>query len=211
MSIDEKWKEANKLLLIVRDDLEQLETGKDTSVFLQGRLATNINNLSRLSEGLNGLVGQQSGPKKDIWRIRVKQLTEECKTSRQAVDTYMRTKYAKDKEEEERTQLMERRSKGGASTYMQQLHAEGDSLQRSHTAVDDIENAGRGILSSLYTQNESIKKTQRRLWDIANTLGLSRHLIRRIQRRNSVDKLMVYAGMVITLLIIGLLWYYVRQ
>jgi hypothetical protein len=36
MSIDEKWKEANKLLLLVGGDLELLETGKDASVFLQG-------------------------------------------------------------------------------------------------------------------------------------------------------------------------------
>ena len=36
MSVDDKWKEGNKLLLLVRGDLEQLETGKDTSVFLQG-------------------------------------------------------------------------------------------------------------------------------------------------------------------------------
>jgi hypothetical protein len=36
MSIDEKYKESNKLLLLVRGDLEKLETEKDTSVFLQG-------------------------------------------------------------------------------------------------------------------------------------------------------------------------------
>jgi hypothetical protein len=36
MSVDDKWKEGNKLLLLIRGDLEQLETGKDTSVFLQG-------------------------------------------------------------------------------------------------------------------------------------------------------------------------------
>jgi hypothetical protein len=36
MSVDDKWKEGNKLLLLVRGDLELLETGKDTSVFLQG-------------------------------------------------------------------------------------------------------------------------------------------------------------------------------
>lgn len=38
MSIDEKWKEANKLLLLVRGDLESLETGQDSSVIMQGML-----------------------------------------------------------------------------------------------------------------------------------------------------------------------------
>ena len=42
---------------------------------------------------------------------RVKQLVEECKTSRQIMDNYLKAKYAKDKEEEERTQLLERRTK----------------------------------------------------------------------------------------------------
>lgn len=36
MSVDDQWKECNKLLLLVRGDLELLETGQDTSVFLQG-------------------------------------------------------------------------------------------------------------------------------------------------------------------------------
>jgi len=209
MSVDDKWKEGNKLLLLVRGDLEQLETGKDTSVFLQGRLTSNINNLSRIADLLTSLAGQQTGPKRDIWRIRVKQLMEECKTSRQSMDNYLKAKYAKDKEEEERTQLLERRTKGGPSTNMEQLYREGKSLQRSHQTLDDIENAGRDIISALTGQNEMIKNAQRKLWDIANTLGLSQSLIRRIQRRHSGDRVLVYSGMVLTLLILFILWYFV--
>jgi len=198
-------------MLLIHGDLEALETGKDSSVFLQGRLATNINNVSRICDTLDNEVAQQSGPKREIWRIRVKQLVEECKNMRKSMDTYLQSKYAQAREEDERSKLLERRSKGGQTAEVDQLLKENQSLGRSHTVLDDIESAGRNIISSLGSQNETIKKAQRKLWDMANTLGLSRNIIRRIQRRTFVDKLIVYSGMVITLVFIFLLWTYMHS
>eukprot|EP00026_Physarum_polycephalum_P008189 Phypoly_transcript_08268.p1 GENE.Phypoly_transcript_08268~~Phypoly_transcript_08268.p1 ORF type:complete len:127 (-),score=14.90 Phypoly_transcript_08268:358-738(-) len=125
------------------------------------------------------------------------------------MDNYFKTKYTREKEEEERSQLLERRTRGGPSTNMEQLYREGKSLQRSHRTLDDIENAGREIIGALAGQNEIIRNAQRKLWDVANTLGLSQSLIRRIQRRHSGDRVLVYTGMVLTLFILFLLWYFV--
>ncbi len=44
--------------------------------------------------------------------------------------------------------------------------------------------------------------------DIASTLGISRNLMNIIQRRSTLDKYMVYIGMVVILLLILLLRHY---
>lgn len=42
---------------------------KGTLTIIIGKLATNINNLSRTSDTLSTLAAQQTGPKKEIWRM----------------------------------------------------------------------------------------------------------------------------------------------
>lgn len=70
VEIETKYKESKKLLLTLRSQLEELETGKDTSIFLQGRIATNINALSRLTQSLQTLQTQliATNPR-EIWRM----------------------------------------------------------------------------------------------------------------------------------------------
>jgi len=161
-----------------------------------------------LSDGLYTMVGQQPGPKREIWRIRAKQLVEDCKTSRQSMEDYLKAKYAKEKDEEYRKRLLERHYTGGP-TSMNNLEAAHASLSRSHQLIDNIKNVGMALVTSLGEQNESLKNSQRKLWDIANKLGLSQRLIRTIQRRHAGDKLLVYSGMILTLLVLFLLWYFV--
>jgi hypothetical protein len=66
--IEIKFKECKKLLLTLQSQLTDLETGADTSVFLQGRIATNINALSRLTNALQNLQSQLPSSK-EIWRM----------------------------------------------------------------------------------------------------------------------------------------------
>ncbi len=49
---------------------------------------------------------------------------------------------------------------------------------------------------------------QRRLLDIANTLNLSRSLMRVIENRQKMDRMLVYGGMALVSLVTLLLWYY---
>lgn len=67
---------------------------------------------------------------------------------------------------------------------------------------------GSGILESLRDQRNTLKGAQRRIMDIANTLGLSNTTMRLIERRAHEDKYILFGGMVITLLIIVLVIIY---
>ena len=68
--------------------------------------------------------------------------------------------------------------------------------------------AGNNALGNLRSQRETLKGAQKRILDIGNTLGLSNHTMKLIERRIHEDKYVVFGGMAITLLIIILVIYY---
>ena len=69
--IDSKYKAGYKLVLEIRDQLEQLEaqTNNQANPLLEGRISTSINELSRISQSLEKLVAQQNSAKKELWRM----------------------------------------------------------------------------------------------------------------------------------------------
>lgn len=73
-AIDSEYKAAHQILLALRSDLEQLETGQDASVFVEGRVATNIAALAKHNEALETLFSQlpPHGTKRDYWRVYVR-------------------------------------------------------------------------------------------------------------------------------------------
>ncbi|KAN0039672.1 hypothetical protein ACTA71_007477 [Dictyostelium dimigraforme] len=208
--LDDLYKQANKLLFSIRNDLETLETGTDTSVIIQSKLSTNINQLSRLSDQIDGMVSNEPIAKREIWRIKVKQLVEESKSLRKSLDMFLQTKYKKQMEEEEKNKLMGRR-KAGESSAIGNLMKENKHLNDGNSTLDSLTEMGNSIIYNLVGQNSKLKGVNKKIYDIANTLGLSRSVIQKIKRRQHQDKVIVYSGMVIVLIIVFLLWYFFRK
>lgn len=52
------------------------------------------------------------------------------------------------------------------------------------------------MLQNLGEQKAMLKNTQRKLYSVANTLGISRDTIRMIERRATQDKWIFYGGVV---------------
>ena len=75
-----------------------------------------------------------------------------------------------------------------------------DSLKRSSDMVTDLSSLSNAVLSSLGDQSSSLKSAHRKVFDIANRLGLSNSLLRVIERRDVLDKWIVYGGMAFVLL-----------
>ena len=83
------------------------------------------------------------------------------------------------------------------------------SLHRSIQMVDDYYNMGVSSLQSLRKQHTALKEAQKRMLDIANTLGLSQTVIKWIERRSVEDLYMFYGGVTVTILvIIGYFWFF---
>lgn len=81
-------------------------------------------------------------------------------------------------------------------------------FQNANHGVDDLLQSGAGILENLRDQRMTIKSAHRRLYDIANTLGLSNTTMRFIERRAYQDQFILFGGMVFTLIVIGLIVVY---
>jgi len=70
-------------------------------------------------------------------------------------------------------------------------------------------NSGASILENLRSQRITLKGAQRRLMDIANTLGLSNTTMRLIEKRAHEDKYVLIGGMLVTIIVIVLVIVYV--
>lgn len=98
-----------------------------------------------------------------------------------------------------------------AVTMEMGLEQERGVLDRSEGATDALLATGRGALEALVAQRQRLKGTRRRVLDAAHALGVSQKLIARIERRDRMDALLVYAGIGVTILLVLLLWWWKRS
>lgn len=125
---------------------------------------------------------------------------------------YKQKKQRKQAELADREQLLNHRFTANATSpetcvdidYSLQQHS---SLQNAHNGVDEMIMSGSSILSSLVNQRETLKAAKSKLITIGNTLGLSNHTMKLIQRRFSEDKYILFGGMILTLMVMSIVVY----
>lgn len=111
----------------------------------------------------------------------------------------------------EREQLLNRRfSPNPEATLLDMDYAvqHQDSMHRVHQGVDEMLLTGNSALESLRSQRFTLKGAHRKIVDMANTLGLSTHTMRLIDRRVAQDKILLFGGMFVTIIIIILVIIY---
>ncbi|KAI1419957.1 V-snare-domain-containing protein [Xylaria sp. FL1777] len=93
----------------------------------------------------------------------------------------------------------------GSGDYTREAHAmrEQNFFASTNTALDEYIARGQAVLGDLGAQRDMLKNTQRRLYSVANTLGVSGDTIRMIERRAKQDKWIFWAGVV---LFFGFCW-----
>lgn len=96
------------------------------------------------------------------------------------------------------------------SSVMSALSEEGDSYMRSSNRMAGLLESAGSSLTELTSQREMLKGTQRKVLDMLTTLGVSSSTIRIIERRNVVDKMIVYGGMLITALLLYLVHRWIK-
>ena len=106
---------ARKLLLTVQQQLDLLDSGRDTSIDLQSSISQHLNTLSRDVATIEELLPQASHEKKSIWRRRVQQLKDDLNRERAALDKFATRVYQQQRETEEREALLSRRHGAGDS------------------------------------------------------------------------------------------------
>ncbi|KAG0293688.1 protein transport protein bos1 [Dissophora globulifera] len=208
------YNHALKQVNALQRDLGKFQSGEDTSVALQGQIAATVNAFKRSIDDYDAMA------KKEMIDVKREKAFSRVTKFREDYDSITRN-FAQLKSREEqlshgrnRAQLLERRQSrmtapvehpyqtNSSSPYLQQAHAirERDFAQRTGAQLDDMLHQGKAALDDLFHQRTSLKSTQRKMLDAANTLGLSRNVIQLIERRSTQDKWIFYAGVCITML-----------
>lgn len=83
-------------------------------------------------------------------------------------------------------------------------------FNQTSNQLDEFLDRGRVVLGDLGDQREMLKGTQRKLYSVANTLGISGDTIRMVERRAMQDKWIFYGGVVVFFLFCWLVIHYLR-
>ncbi|KAG9697124.1 histidine kinase, partial [Aureobasidium melanogenum] len=67
----------------------------------------------------------------------------------------------------------------------------------TNATLDEYLERGRAVLGDLGEQRDMLKNTQRKLYSVANTLGISGDTIRMVERRTKQDKWIFWTGVVV--------------
>jgi Golgi SNAP receptor complex protein 2 len=67
----------------------------------------------------------------------------------------------------------------------------------ANSTLDEYMERGRAVLGDLNEQREMLKGTQRKLYNIGNTLGISGDTIRMVERRAKQDKFVFWGGVIV--------------
>lgn len=74
---------------------------------------------------------------------------------------------------------------------------EQSALSNASATLDEYISHGQAVLNNLEIQKGNLKDVQKRMYSVANTLGLSGNTIRMVERRAREDKLIFWAGVVV--------------
>ena len=70
-------------------------------------------------------------------------------------------------------------------------------MQSTNSALDEYLERGRAVLGDLGQQREMLKGTQKRLYSVGTTLGISGDTIRMVEKRAKEDKWIFWGGVVV--------------
>ena len=83
------------------------------------------------------------------------------------------------------------------ATREQHALREQSFFAQGNAQLDEYLERGRAVLGDLGAQRDMLKGTQRRLYDVAGTLGISGDTIRMVERRAKQDKWIFWAGVAV--------------
>jgi golgi SNAP receptor complex member 2 len=91
------------------------------------------------------------------------------------------------------------------------MYQEQNALQNARARAQEIEEMGHNALTSLVEQRKMLEAAAEKMLRIADTIGISDQLMKVIKRRDTVDKLIIWGGMGAIVLLMLVLWFFVRR
>lgn len=85
----------------------------------------------------------------------------------------------------------------GDATRESHTFREQSFLQQANTQMDEFLERGADVLGNLGSQRDMLKNTQKKLYSVGNTLGISGDTIRMVERRAKQDKWIFWGGVIV--------------
>jgi Golgi SNAP receptor complex protein 2 len=100
----------------------------------------------------------------------------------------------------------------GSGDQLRENHAlrEQTFFQNTNSQLDEYLARGQAVLENLANDKEIMKGTQKRLYSVANTLGVSGDTIRMVERRAKQDKWIFAVGVIVFFLFCWAVIHYLR-
>uniref|UniRef100_A0A6B2LHW1 t-SNARE coiled-coil homology domain-containing protein n=1 Tax=Arcella intermedia TaxID=1963864 RepID=A0A6B2LHW1_9EUKA len=206
--IEGDYKDAKRLLVSVRSKLTKLASGKDTSIFLQGDLATSVKALNEITERLQNDLAFVPPSKADVWSSKIKLLIGEAMEIRSSVECKFSEINKKNIEEEEKKYIdLEYGQKAMSTEERKAYHDMGQSMSNSQRIANEINEMALAVLHSVSDQNITMKKIHKKVMDVMNVFETSRSVMRMIEKRQYTDKMIVYTGILFITFLVIIIWW----
>ncbi|XP_059451753.1 membrin-11-like [Corylus avellana] len=217
-TLSEIYQDAKKVVLRTRDAVERLErfeyssAGMESPPELSSSIARDITHIQSLCVEMDRLCRSlPSKSHRDLWKRKVEQVAEEAESLKQSLDKYSLRTQRRMMEAKERAELLGRAN--GDSHVLKIFDEEAQAMQSARSSARMLEEAsltGEAILSAMSGSRERLKKAHRKALDVLNTVGLSNSVLRLIERRHRVDNWIKYAGMILTIITVIIIWRWKR-
>ncbi|XP_030372673.1 probable Golgi SNAP receptor complex member 2 [Scaptodrosophila lebanonensis] len=190
------------------------QTNPEETLDVENAIQMKITQANSNCDRLDVLLFKVPPSQRQSWKLRVDQLKYDLRHLQTALQHARERRQRRQQELSEREQLLNHRftanSAAPAETCLQldyelQHHTQ---LGNAHRGVDDMIASGSGILDSLVSQRMTLGGAHKRIQAIGSTLGLSNHTMKLIERRLVEDRRIFWGGVVVTLLVIGLIVYF---
>ncbi|KAG0736549.1 hypothetical protein G6F57_009391 [Rhizopus arrhizus] len=205
------YNHALKQTHALQRDLDKFQSGEDASAGLQGQISASFNSLQRSIDDYENLAKREMiAVKKETALTRASKFRQDLQEMKTQFE-FVKKQQENLKNEQNRDSLLRRPNRGQASAPehpYQPLSRDEFALREQSFArntdsqLDDFIEQAQNLLENLTDQHNILKKTQKKILDTANYLGLSQNVIRYIERRSAQDKWIFYGGMILTVLII---------
>lgn len=168
-----------------------------------------VTEMCRRLDELDKLVEKESKTRRADMKRRVQHLRSAYENLVISLENYDKRRYQKDYSLQKH-ELFGKYSQSDPEINDLEL-AESSSLMNSQTMLNDYLNTGRETLGELLSQRERLKSVQTKVLDILSLLGISNSIMRAVEKRDLVDKYIVFGGMAATLVILFLVIFYLRS
>jgi Golgi SNAP receptor complex protein 2 len=189
-------------------DLQFNEVEKGSTQIHINDVALGLTEMSNRFDQLDKLVQAESKERREDCKRRISHLRNSHQHLKISVENFIRRSRLYDFNTQRNDLFGNADLEGG--TMSDAEVAENTSLNNSSRIMNDYLATGKETLDNLLSQRERLKSVKRKLFDILNYLGLSNTIIRVVEKRDYVDKFIVYGGMIVITLLLILVYCYFR-